>query len=80
MVLITSYINRAYVTIRGDCTTHIIIMVKCLLALLQYYRSGSLLHHFAAVILYQAFAALVHSVALSYKSTQCTHNQWCSKL
>jgi len=62
MALFTSYINRAYAIIRGDCTT--CIMVNGLSALLQHYRSGSLLHHFAPVILYQAFAALVHSVAV----------------
>ena len=78
MVLISSYINRAYAIIRGDCITH--IKVKGLLTLLQHYRSGSLLHYFAPVILYQAFVALVHSIALSYKSAQCTHNQMCSKL
>ena len=68
MVLIGSYmyINRAYEIIRGDCTTHN-IMVKGLLTLLQHYRSGSLLHHFAPIILYQAFEALVHSIAVSYK-------------
>ena len=65
MVLISSYINRAYAIIRGDCITH--IKVKGLLTLLQHYRSGSLLHYFAPVIRYQPFAALVHSVAVSYK-------------